>query len=326
LSSGFSTFLCIDATRGNSAYYGRFSVAYQELQSYLEDCTYSVSGNNVFSSALGGTGTYPVTTPGVCKWTAKTSADWIQIVGGTLSPLYPQSLGTEGIAIGNGTVVYNVLPNFGSSPRFGTITVAGQNFYVSQAPSIPLQLFSDIPPTHSFADYVNILTLWGSGASGCPQGKFCPDIPTTRTMMAEFIVRLLYGENFTSSPIPYFTDVATNHPSFRYIQKLRETSITIGCGNGSTYCANDPVTREQMAAFIVRTIMVKNGQPALGPFNYSPVPYFTDVPATSIYFTWVQKMKELGITSGTSATTYAPSDPNTRGQIAVFLVRASLSP
>lgn len=307
--------------------YGRFSTAYdQGLKTHLEDCTYSVAGNNVFSGSPGGTGTYPVTTPGVCKWTAKSSVDWIQIIGGDLSPLWPQSPGTERVATGSGTVIYNVWPNLGGVPRIGTLTVAGQTFYISQAPTIPQQLFSDVPPNHLFADYVNTLTAWGSRASGCTTGNFCPDVPTTRTMMAEFIVRVLFGENFLSSPIPYFPDVPGTHPSFRYIQKLRETSITLGCGDGTNYCPNDPVTREQMAAFIIRTIMYRNGRPTLGPFNFFPTPYFTDVPATDTFFSYIQKMKELGVTSGTTNTTYGPKELNTRGQIAVFLVRGGISP
>jgi hypothetical protein len=52
------------------------------------------------------------------------------------------------------------------------------------------------------------------------------------------------------------------------------------------------------------------------------VPYFTDVPVTSPYFSYVQKLRQLGITAGCTATTFCPDDKLTRGQMAVFLIRA----
>src|SRR5260370_11675248 len=39
-------------------------------------------------------------------------------------------------------------------------------------------------------------------------------------------------------------------------------------------------------------------------------------------FTYIQKMKDLGITSGCGTTTYCPDDAVTRGQMAVILLRA----
>src|SRR5262249_1820859 len=52
----------------------------------------------------------------------------------------------------------------------------------------------------------------------------------------------------------------------------------------------------------------------------------TDTPTDPNYnsfFKYIQKMKDVGITSGCSATTYCPNDPVTRGQMAVFIVRGS---
>ena len=55
-------------------------------------------------------------------------------------------------------------------------------------------------------------------------------------------------------------------------------------------------------------------------FTYTSTPYFTDVPASSPYFKFIQKLKDLGITGGCSATTFCPDDPITRAQMAVFVI------
>lgn len=321
LSAGMSC----NSTQPISIYY-RFASGYQDMKQFLEDCSYSVAGNNASAPPTGSVGSYSVTTNGYCRWVAKSSGNWINILEGSLSPLGTRSPGIERVITGSAQVQYNVLPNLGTLPRIGSISVAGQSFYIAQSANNPQPIFEDVPLTHLFSDYIHILTSKGIHASGCTAGQFCPDIPTTRSMMAEFIVRTLFGETFPFPQTPFFPDVPANHPSFRFIQKLRETSITIGCGDGVNFCPNDSVTREQMAAFIVRTIMVRNGQPALATFQFSPIPYFTDVPATSAFFSYIQKMKEIGITSGVTATTYGPAQWNSRGQIAVFLVRSTVAP
>jgi hypothetical protein len=55
-------------------------------------------------------------------------------------------------------------------------------------------------------------------------------------------------------------------------------------------------------------------------FTYPATPYFTDEPATDGAFKFVQRMKLDGITGGCTTTTYCPSAPVTRGQMAVFMM------
>jgi hypothetical protein len=101
---------------------------------------------------------------------------------------------------------------------------------------------------------------------------------------------------------------------------MYELGITKGCGQvsgGLGYCPNDSVTRVEMAVFIIRA--------RLGPtanFNYPSTPYFTDVGSSNVDFSYVQRMKMDGITSGCTATAYCPNDPVTRAEMATFIVRA----
>jgi len=54
-------------------------------------------------------------------------------------------------------------------------------------------------------------------------------------------------------------------------------------------------------------------------FKMPSTPTFTDVPKSSQYYTSIEWMSVEKITSGTSATTYSPSNPVTREQMAVFM-------
>jgi hypothetical protein len=48
-------------------------------------------------------------------------------------------------------------------------------------------------------------------------------------------------------------DVPTTHPFFRFIEALAASGITAGCDAGS-FCPDDPVTRGQMAVFLVAAL------------------------------------------------------------------------
>jgi hypothetical protein len=162
--------------------------------------------------------------------------------------------------------------------------------------------------------------------SGCSTVPFdyCPGDTVTRGQMAVFIVRSIYGtNNFTYNPVPFFTDVPANAQFFKYIQKMKELGITSGCTT-TAYCPNDTISRGQMAVFIVRA---RYGTGVT--FNFTSAPYFTDVsgdpanPNFTPFYKYIQKMKDIGITSGCSATAYCPNDSVTRSQMAVFLMRGA---
>lgn len=73
-----------------------------------------------------------------------------------------------------------------------------------------------------------------------------------------------------------------------------------------------------MAAFLVRARL---GLTSAGTFPYPAAPLFNDVGPSNIFFPYIQKMREMGITSGCTTTTYCGDDTNTRGQMSVFIIR-----
>ncbi len=122
----------------------------------------------------------------------------------------------------------------------------------------PTPYFTDVPATHQFFPQIQKMRELGI-ASGCTATTFCPDTPINRTEMAVFLVRgklrALLGDDFSFPQTAYFNDVPSTHASFKFIQKLRELGVTLGCGTGAGFCPNDTVTREQMATFLYRAFL-----------------------------------------------------------------------
>jgi hypothetical protein len=76
-----------------------------------------------------------------------------------------------------------------------------------------------------------------------------------------------------------------------------------------------------MAVFMIRAWMLANN---LTTFTYPETPYFTDVPATNEFFSFIQKMAQLGFWTGCTPTTYCINDAVTRDQAAPIILRSML--
>jgi hypothetical protein len=87
-------------------------------------CTYYIFPTSQSFSSAGGSGSVNVTAPSGCPWTATSNASWITITSGSSGN-------------GNGTVNYSVASNPSTTPRTGTMTIAGQTFTVTQDPPLP---------------------------------------------------------------------------------------------------------------------------------------------------------------------------------------------
>jgi hypothetical protein len=120
-----------------------------------------------------------------------------------------------------------------------------------------------------------------------------------------------------------FTDVSMANPRLYYnIDFMRLASLTRGCADPPLqFCPEATITRGQMSVFVIRALYwALNGSPE--GFTASATPYFDDVPATDPFFRYIQKMRELGITSGCFPTQYCPGSTLRWGELAVFAARA----
>jgi len=238
-----------------------------------------------------------------CAWTAATTSSWIQI--SSLS-------GT-----GSGTSTVTIPPNTTGADLAGFITIGPFTIPVTQR--FTAQVFSDVAPGYYDFDAVNLLSTEGI-TTGCSPTDFCPTANIIRSQMAIFIIRAIFHtDNFPYSTMPVFSDVPAGSFGFQWIQKMAELGITQGCAT-NLFCPNDQVTRDQMAVFLIR---MRYG--ASYNFDYPSTPYFTDVGPASFGWSWIQRLKEDNITSGCTATTFCPTNPVSRGDMATFVMRGAFN-
>jgi ELWxxDGT repeat protein len=174
--------------------------------------------------------------------------------------------------------------------------------------------FQDVAPDHWAFSWVERLAKTGI-TGGCNQDSYCPEDPVTRAQIAVFLEKGMAFPSSFSPPnvIPTFTDTV-GHWAEDWIEALKNDGITSGCATG-LYCPEDPVTRAQMALFLLKA---KHGAsysppPATGVFDDVPVGYWADK--------WIEQLATEGITGGCATGLYCPNDPITRAQMAVFLVK-----
>jgi uncharacterized repeat protein (TIGR01451 family) len=277
----------------------------------------TISPTSQLYSITGGSGSVFVNTGQSCLWSAISNVGWATI--------------TYSSNCCSGYVNYTVASNPGA-PRTGTMTIAGQTFTVSQA-GCSFTLSGD---HESFAGNggngtVNVSATVGScgwasstgssfihitsGSSGTGSGvvQYSVDANIGATNRSDTIT--IAGQTFTVYQGFDFIDVPSNNPFYEDIGKLSARGITLGCGNGN-YCPGDPITREQMAAFILR---------AKGEFSPPDPPSqrFTDVPPQNVFYNFIDRLAVLQITLGCTPDhlMYCPGDPVKRDQMAAFLLR-----
>ena len=114
-----------------------------------------------------------------------------------------------------------------------------------------------------------------------------------------------------------FTDVPEGHANAGDIDCIAYYGITKGT-SASTYSPLMSVTREHMALFLTRLAGLVGIEVASDPAD----PGFTDTGDLSEESqTAIAQLADLGITKGTSDTTYSPADTVTRGHMALFIAR-----
>ena len=192
--------------------------------------------------------------------------------------------------------------------------------------------FSDVDPeiaTDPF--YPSIETIFHFGVTGgCGDGTtFCPSVNVLRQEMAPFLLKAFLGSGHTPSPCTgLFDDVpCPATPEFPYsdfIEDLSIRGITGGCAVGppALYCPGDPVTRAQIAPFLLKTLMGGSYAPpdCTGVFTDVPCPATPEFPFSN----FIEDLSTRGITAGCQIgppALYCPDGIVTREQMAAFLTR-----
>ena len=173
--------------------------------------------------------------------------------------------------------------------------------------------FTDVNPASVHMRGISALVKAGV-TSGCSVEpfRFCPDQPVTRAQMATFLVRAL---ELAPAELAEFADISADNVHAASIDALAAAGITDGCEvEPFRFCPDQPVTRAQMATFLVRAL-------ELAPAELAG---FADVGADNVHAASIDALAAAGITSGCSVEPFrfCPDQPVTRAQLATFLTRA----
>jgi secreted trypsin-like serine protease len=216
------------------------------------------------------------------------------------------------------------LPN-GVEHTFSVTATNGAGTGPGSAPSpgaVPVAVLLDCSGAVAH-DFIDVGSSFATNDIGCifalevttgtSPTTYAPSAFVTRDQMAAFIARLyraITGNECGIGPTP-FTDIADSFAATD-ISCIYSLGVTTGTSD-TTFSPGDRVTRAQMAAFIARLYRTITGNEC-GP---GPTP-FTDI--SGLFATAdIGCIFELGVTTGTSSTTYAPDDHVTREQMAAFL-------
>ncbi len=177
--------------------------------------------------------------------------------------------------------------------------------------------FGDVPGSQQFYSFITKLVS-NQITAGCGSGNYCPDANVTRQQMAVFLLKGKHGLCYVPPACTpgYFDDVPCPSTYAAWIEALAKEGITGGCG-GNSYCPTNPVRRDQMAVFLLK-----------GKFNSSYTPpactppgIFPDVVCPGTFTNWIEELYHENIAAGCGNGNFCPTNPNNRGQMAVFITK-----
>ena len=310
---------------------------------FVEGRTYLGSGQ-VTTDALG-EGEFDITVPGgapgerislTATNPAGSTSEFSQRLPFSINPASGPSAGGTAVTIAGTDFEEGATVTIGGQPA-GSVVVSNFNQITAVSPALAAGSLSDIvvtntegttgtlekgwvadfldvPPVNQFYSYVTQLVT-NAITVGVGGGLYGVDQSTLRQQMAVFLLKGKYGICYVPPPCSgAFDDVPCPSTFANWIEDLAAQGITGGCG-GNNYCPQNPVRRDQMAVFLLKA---KHGS------SYVPPPCdgdFPDVPCPSQFADWIEQLAAEQITGGCGGGDYCPLNNNTRGQMAVFIVK-----
>ena len=185
---------------------------------------------------------------------------------------------------------------------------------VNSNASISRYIFPDIPKSNQYWAPAQIASTYGYLA-GYANGNFGVNDNLTREQAAVVIIRLLKISGSTTKTSS-FVDVSTTDTFFPYIQKIYELKLTAGCQtNPLKFCPSANLTKEQLAVFLVRALKIN--------LTDLKSPTYSDVNSSYTYFSYIQKLSDLGIMRECKTVngmkSFCPTEPIKRGELAEII-------
>ncbi|MGA3029094.1 MAG: BACON domain-containing carbohydrate-binding protein, partial [Bryobacteraceae bacterium] len=303
--------LAVDANTTASTRTGTVSVnsvVYTIMQP-PSSCTYGLAGAGP-TTPDGLTLGITVTAPPGCSWN-------VELENGDPAAVTSAATGT-----GSGTVTISIPPNYGADTNAYCVQIGGESFCLfeqsactyafpngttigipADAGQYPIQINSNLSGCgwSAWSDQ-SWLTLNNDSPNGSGAVNYTITLNNTGVDRTAHISiagqQVTITQDFTTAE---FADVPPSATFFDAANLMLQASVTTGCQQSSDpatrlYCPDDSVTRQEMAAFIVRAVTG-----TVTPAIYNTTPYFQDVtPANNNFFPHIQKLMDLGITTGCS--------------------------
>ncbi len=191
-------------------------------------------------------------------------------------------------------------------PVSGNVTVGDTDLFSPHASLCGS--FSDVPYGSFYYDYIYYLACHNI-VSGYSDTTFRPGAGTTRGQLSKIAANSAGFTETVSGQI--FTDVPSTNPFYPYIQRMATRSLISGYNCGTRpdepcdtqhrpyFRWGDPVTRGQLAKIIAN---------AKGLSGTPTGQTFTDVPSSSPFYVYVERLAALGTISGYTCGT-RPDEP-----------------
>lgn len=179
--------------------------------------------------------------------------------------------------------------------------------------------FSDVPAESALAGEVRKAVDYGL-MNGYDNDTFGYGDSMTRAQFTAVLVRMM-GWDTVTPQTPTYTDVPASHTWYGVIETAAAHDVADA---GGTFRPSDPVTRGEMAELLVRALGLKGAAERLNDTSstYSRIhggTPFIDLPEGKAGH--IAIAYRIGMTNGTSPTTFSPDNTATRAQAAAMLVR-----
>lgn len=180
--------------------------------------------------------------------------------------------------------------------------------------------FSDVPAGSALAGEVQKAVDYGL-MNGYDADTFGYGDSMTRAQFTAVLVRMMGWDTVTPQTTSY-SDVPASLGWYSAIETAAAHDVA---DTGGSFRPGDAVTRGEMAEMLVRALGLKSAAERLAPTasdQYARIhggTPFTDLPGDKVGYITIAYT--IGMTNGTSATTFSPNNTATRGQAAAMLVR-----